>query len=229
MRASWTLAVSALYTTTISANDMQYAMGGLDLPGTMYACASPSITCTDPSLNNHDCSCTCTNGLTFKQPVPSPIGDNATACPSLDECQASNVQCLEREQALEVQLVSKQQQLVNREKTLSAQLAAKQAELNNNKPFMFLPMTCRVETNNGISNSGTAYRRLPKNSPRECAQLCSKSGFFFLGDGTGCSCGNTSLGTVAVPVAECSTKCPGDPNQTCGSPIRVMVYFKYYI
>lgn len=157
------------------------------------------------------------------------------------------MQCLEREQALEVQLVSKQQelvdrenalqaqltskqqQLVNREKTLSAQLAAKQAELNNNKPFMFLPMTCRVETNNGISNSGTAYRRLPKNSPRECAQLCSKSGFFFLGDGTGCSCGNTSLGTVAVPVAECSTKCPGDPNHTCGSRTRVMVYYKYYI
>ncbi|EMD90912.1 hypothetical protein COCC4DRAFT_136239, partial [Bipolaris maydis ATCC 48331] len=47
--------------------------------------ASPSITCIDPSLNNHDCSCTCTNGITFKQLVPSPIRANVTACPSLDE------------------------------------------------------------------------------------------------------------------------------------------------
>ncbi|EUC45735.1 hypothetical protein COCMIDRAFT_5067 [Bipolaris oryzae ATCC 44560] len=166
MRASWIFGAFALYETTVFADDTQYAMGGLDLPGTTYGCENGKR-----------------QPLNHLQPVPSPLGVNATACPSLDECQAGNMQCLEREQTLLSQLVSKQQELVDREKTLqeqlvakqqeltnsertlSAQLTAKQNELNNKKSYLFLSVSCRIETNNGMNTGGKPYQRLPNNSP----------------------------------------------------------------
>ncbi|XP_014551118.1 hypothetical protein COCVIDRAFT_113710, partial [Bipolaris victoriae FI3] len=102
MRASWIYLTSALCMGAV-AYDTPYAMSTSDfsgISGDSYQCENrmkPSVTCTDPALNNDTCSCTCTNGIIFNQPVTSPSQNNGGNDASLDTCQAEKDQYMERE------------------------------------------------------------------------------------------------------------------------------------
>ncbi|EUC50956.1 hypothetical protein COCMIDRAFT_21667 [Bipolaris oryzae ATCC 44560] len=102
MGASWIYLTSALCTGAV-ASDTQYTMSTSDfsgITGNSYQCENgmkPSVTCADPSLNNDTCSCTCTNGIMFNQPVPSPDQSSGGNDASLDICQAEKDQYMERE------------------------------------------------------------------------------------------------------------------------------------
>jgi len=107
MRVNWIFTLSVLCVTAYT-YDTQEVFGSLDLSGNSYQCENgmkPSITCMNPSSNNHSCSCTCTNGIMFQQPLPlsSHIGGSSA---SLADCQAGKNECLAREKDLMDQLDS---------------------------------------------------------------------------------------------------------------------------
>jgi hypothetical protein len=107
----------------------------MDVPG-----VKPSITCTDPTpdTSNTACSCTCSNGLIFTQPIPRPGSSSNENNALLAACEAAKFQCLsdernsaQRQLILQNELSSSKQQCIDdtragmqREADLNQQLAA---------------------------------------------------------------------------------------------------------
>lgn len=138
MRLPWILVVSSLC-AKVYGEDIQQVLGSsLDVSGASYTCAKgmltfavilistnlffffkkkigvkPLITCTDPSLQEHSCSCTCTNGISFDQPVPLASQNNSGT--NADGCEPEREQWLEREQQLIAEISQKQKELLDRE------------------------------------------------------------------------------------------------------------------
>ncbi|EUC40161.1 hypothetical protein COCMIDRAFT_44244, partial [Bipolaris oryzae ATCC 44560] len=80
----------------------QQVLGSLDVSGNSYKCENgvkPTPNCVDSS-EKPTCACTCSNGITFNQPLSL----NPPTCPSDEVCQKAKDDCLLREQQLSAQL-----------------------------------------------------------------------------------------------------------------------------
>jgi hypothetical protein len=161
----------------------------------------PSITCTDPSLHEHSCSCACTNGLKFEQRLlPSVNPDDSSSNDSLDACQAANNDCSVREQ-----------ELLQRAEELSA-------ELDKCKGTHFVYQGCYVEQiapNHVVTGRTTTSGSL---TFEQCSTVCKEYKYFGLHNRQWCFCGNTiKLGAVKGKEEECSSPCTGNEAQNCGA------------
>ncbi|KAJ6282439.1 WSC domain-containing protein [Bipolaris maydis] len=257
MRASWIYLTSALCTGAV-AYDPQYTMSTSDfsgISGNSYQCENgvkPSVTCTDPSLNNDTCSCTCTNGIIFNQPVPSPGQSSGGNDASLDICQAERNQYMEREREAMVklhemeqahlkcqegqaaELVAAQQAHAVREKELSDELTSvRQAhatcdrELSELKAgWSFAPFKhqgCYFDSTNRLINDKVTNDA--SMTVRRCRDFCQGYLHFGLEAGQFCFCGNKFLriGKLA-PEIDCSWPCAGNKNVNCGGSSRISLY-----
>ena len=195
---------------------------------------TPSITCTDPLSNEDNCSCTCTDGLKFKQPPPS-SSQAVGSGPALAVCEAGKNESLKREQDLMDQLNAKQQELLKREQEWTTQLSEKEQERLQreqeiskelkNCGSMFRYMGCYINPPEGLI-IGTAVLETT-NTMEKCASRCRDYMYFALSRGNTCGCANVLRdGSTPVPEAECSTKCAGNSNQSCGAEWRANLYAK---
>ncbi|KAL2063424.1 hypothetical protein VTL71DRAFT_5229 [Oculimacula yallundae] len=85
---------------------------------------------------------------------------------------------------------------------------------------------CYTEATNKRALSSTAYfddfMTLDK-----CAAACSSFNWFGVEYGRECYCGDSpNPGSVPAPATECSFKCPGNGEQTCGAGNRLSMYSK---
>jgi hypothetical protein len=205
----------------------------------------PSIACTDPSSNNHNCSCTCTNGIVFEQPLPSPSQADGSNGPSLVDCQAGKNECLVREQGLVAELKERQQEHLKREREwlareqgLIAEVEERQQKhlerenelsikLKQFSPLPFEYQGCFART--GFTGSGTLTGgRTMSNEMTisQCKMTCKDFAHFAIG-GVYCWCGDDlTLPKHIVGEEECNLDCSGDRNQKCGGSHRSSVYSK---
>jgi hypothetical protein len=181
----------------------------------------PSVACMDPSLGEHSCSCTCSNGLRFEQSLPSYSlqSGGSSSNGSLDACHAAQDKLLAREQDLADQLSQKQQELLRREQELLAEL-----EAYKQKPPTY--MGCYAEQ--AQPNNILTGRRTPSESltSEQCSTLCDGYKYFGLYPGL-CFCGDSIRAGVTIgKEEECTTPCNGNATQQCGgtSPWRTRLY-----
>ena len=99
----------------------------------------PSITCADCSLEKPTCSCTCTKGIIFNQPLPLTSLNGSSTPP--DSCQAEKQQWLECERQLSADISQANQDLLDREQELTATLNVKQQELLTREQELAAQMT----------------------------------------------------------------------------------------
>jgi hypothetical protein len=241
MRLPWILFFSGLCTKVYGGDIQQVIGNSLDLSGISYTCENgmsnliillvcrslpeklgvkPSITCTDPLLHEHSCSCTCTNGLIFEQSLPSTsvqLGGSSSSS-SLDACQAANKECLVREQGLSNQLAQKEQELLQREKELLAEISKYES-----KPPVY--QGCYVEQpapNRLLSGRHTWSESL---TLEQCSTICEGYRYFGLANAGNCYCGqDLKYGATIGKDEDCIVPCNGDKSQKCGSGGRTSVY-----
>ena len=197
--------------------------------------ATPSITCTDPSSNNHNCMCTCTNSIKFTQPFSSFLAGGSGPTPV--DCEAGKNESLKREQDLMDQLNAKQQEHLEREQELTTQLSEKEQgllqckqelskELENRKSA-FTFVGCYLNNNSGKGPLANGYTKDPVNTVEACEAKCRGYTYFALENTLYCTCGNSlQVQNAHVPDAECSAKCPGNSNQFCGASGKASLYIK---
>lgn len=195
----------------------------------------PSVTCTDPALNNDTCSCTCTNGIIFNQPVPSPSQNNGGNDASLDTCQAEKDQYMEREREAMDKLNEAEQAHATREKQLLDELTSvRQAHATRERYLLTEANTCWPLTrfkyqgcyfdsndrliNDLLTNDNTM-------TMTRCRTICQHYAYFGLEAGKMCFCGNSlrRAGKLA-PEAECTSSCVGNANEKCGGHARIGLY-----
>jgi len=178
---------------------------------------TPSITCTDPSSNDDNCSCTCTDGLTFKQPPPSSSQAGGSG-PALAVCEAGKNESLKREQDLMDQLNAKQQELLKREQEFSKEL--------ENCESIFKYMGCYAN-HDGKGPLAAGYTKDVVNTVEACELKCRDFAYFAVENTLYCTCGNSFRNVSPhAPDAECSSKCPGNSSQSCGGSLRASIYAK---
>ncbi|CAN9174240.1 unnamed protein product [Alternaria alternata] len=205
----------------------QQVLSSLGLARNSYQCdngAKPSVVCNDAS-DKHNCSCTCTNGIKFDQPLDpfssatnggsSQVADNA-------ECKADKDFCLEREQQLMTkitELTDSEQKHVTREQELLDQLSTYQKKTTTY-------LGCLVDSNNRVLGD-KSFLNQPNLTVEGCETLCAGFKYFGVQFGRECYCGNTfKYATQHKPESDCSYPCTGDKNQKCGGGHRSNVYAK---
>ncbi|KAF7672623.1 hypothetical protein GT037_009124 [Alternaria burnsii] len=155
----------------------------------------------DPSLGEHSCSCTCSNGLRFEQSLPSysPQSGGSSSNGSLDACQAAQDKFFAREQEL-------------------------LAEIEAYKPKLPKYIGCYIEQ--AHPNSILTGRRLASKSLtfEQCAMHCEDYKYFGLEPDL-CWCGNElKFGVTIVEDKECNDFCAGNRTQQCGASWRTAIY-----
>ncbi|RYN19465.1 hypothetical protein AA0113_g11421 [Alternaria arborescens] len=119
MRAVGIFVVSALC-TQVHGYDAQQLLGSLDLSGSSYKCdngVKPSIACVDPATAHDTCSCTCTNGIKFDQPLDpfssTANGSSGSGPENNSACQADKDRLIERQQELMAQVTELKDKLTD--------------------------------------------------------------------------------------------------------------------
>lgn len=158
----------------------------------------PSITCTDPSSDAPNCSCTCTNGITFDQPLLPALEDGPNI--ALENCQTDKDTLLAREQEV------------------TAELAA----------FKSKEYTYQGCYHGGVASARSFYVKDPSLSAARCQTICYPSLHFGVCvDACYCMDKLVDSTTRLMAKKECSVKkCPGNANEDCGNPGRIIVYSK---
>ncbi|CAN9331401.1 unnamed protein product [Alternaria alternata] len=211
-------------TANTLAHQLQKPLSSLDLSKTSYQCdngVKPSIICNDAS-EKHNCSCTCTNGIKFDQPLDpfsaTASGDSGTGHDT--ECLAAKNFCLEREQQLMVQvadLTDGQQKSLKREQELLEQLRTYQ----NTYAYQgcFTDSIPRVLNARETNESAMTLER--------CETICQGYKYYGLQYGSYCFCGNTFVNpTQQVAETNCNMACAGNGKQMCGAAGHNSVYAK---
>ncbi|CAN9264226.1 unnamed protein product [Alternaria alternata] len=190
-------------------------------------CAKPSVVCNDAS-DKHNCSCTCTNGIKFEQPLDpfssSSSATNGGSSQAVDnaECNADKEFCLEREQQLMAKitgLTDSEQKHVTREQELLDQLSTYQK-----KTYTY--QGCLIDSGNRVLGD-KSFMNEPNITVEKCETLCAGFKYFGVQNGKECFCGNTfKYATQHKPESDCSSPCTGDKNQKCGGGYRSNVYAK---
>ncbi|KNG51227.1 wsc domain-containing protein [Stemphylium lycopersici] len=190
----------------------QQVLSSLNLPTSSYECKNgvkPSIVCDDASAEKPNCSCTCTNGVTFNQPL-DPFRSPGSTGGAIDDtvCQAEKTECLAREQTSQAELTA-----------LKDQLAGYQNAPAYTYVGCFTDSAKRVIGPNLVTGADITVKK--------CETLCKGSKYYALQNGSECFCGKTFLQpTQDTPDTECKTPCKGDKNVTCGGKWRNAVYVK---
>lgn len=86
----------------------------------------PSIVCDSALSDRPNCSCTCTNGITFDQAL-DPFSSSTNGTPDDSVCQADKTECFERERQLKIEnasLIKAQQDQDERERQLMIENAS---------------------------------------------------------------------------------------------------------
>ncbi|KAH6875025.1 hypothetical protein BKA58DRAFT_379094 [Alternaria rosae] len=176
----------------------------------------PSVDCTDPSSESPNCSCTCTNGITFNQSLSSTFPTDTISGPSIDECQADKTQCLSQKDELKAQLDRQEQEHLLRVEQL-------QTELKKHKPdFQYLG--CYSDGDRKLLGGLTISS--DQMTTDMCAINCFKHQYHGLVNGV-CYCDNTFRQTLQkVDDSRCEFKCPGNSAKKCGGAWVLSVFTK---
>jgi len=218
MKLPWILFVSGLCANAYGGETQKLLGSSVDLFGTPYTCENgmftlsvlftcrsllqelgvkPSITCTDPSSDAPNCSCTCTNGITFDQPLLPALGDGPKI--ALENCQADKDKLLAREQEVTAELTT----------IKSRDYKYKGCYRANIRPH---------DASYLIDQSLTVSR---------CQTICYPSPNFALASNWCWCFNTLVNPTGYVGAqSECSTKCPGNAGQICGGPTAYSLYSK---
>ena len=190
----------------------------------------PSIACVDPATNHETCSCTCTNGIKFDQPLdPFSYTANGGSGPGLannSACQAdkdllmAKIKDLEDDQQKHLaeikDLKDGQQEYIQREKGLSEELS-----ICKGKPFVY--QGCYTDGENRVLADG-----LVKDSAmtvEKCASICKNYMHYGVQNGNACLCGKAfKQPTAKVAEGECNQNCSGNAKQKCGGPWKNSLY-----
>lgn len=207
----------------------------------------PSVTCASPS-DVPDCSCTCTNGITFNQAL-SPPGFGPSASPG---CQNEKEACLLREQDIATNLLREQETVANLDEqmrtsnvckdslttqlnTANAQLLLKQqqqlkydemlAEEEKRRARSFRYQGCYTQDRcRVIKRKYTGDAAMTR---QKCAAICKDCLYFALGHTKECWCGDAfHTATELVNDGACSAKCGGDKTHACGGDGMLPIYSK---
>ncbi|KAH7564038.1 hypothetical protein BM1_01085 [Bipolaris maydis] len=209
--------------------------------------AIPSVSCASPS-DVPDCSCTCTNGITFNQALSIP-GSGPGASP---ECQSEKEACLLREQELATNLVREQETVAHlseqtrscnaREETLTNQLNAANAELvikqqqqakydamlaeeNKRRARAFRYQGCYVESKSRVIHEKSTIDS--SMTVQKCSAICKDYLYYALGYAKECWCGDTfHVPAELVSHNQCSVPCVGNSAQKCGGNWKISIYSK---
>ncbi|RYN19463.1 hypothetical protein AA0113_g11423 [Alternaria arborescens] len=205
----------------------QQVLSSLGLSGSSYQCdngAKPSVVCNDAS-DKHNCSCTCTNGIKFDQPLdPFSSATNGGSSQVIDDakCKADKEFCLEHEKQLMDQvtgLKESEQKHVQREQELLEQLSAYQKKIYTYQGC-FTDSSARVLGDKTFMNDSNM-------TVERCETLCAGSKYFGVQNGKECFCGNTFKNpTQHKPESECKSACTGNKDQKCGAGYRSNIYAK---
>ncbi|KNG44183.1 hypothetical protein TW65_08976 [Stemphylium lycopersici] len=188
----------------------QHVLGSLNLPTSSYECKNgvkPSIVCDDASAEKPNCSCTCTNGITFSQPL-DPFHSPSSSVADDTVCQIEKTECLAREQ------------------TSVAEVAALKDQLDaykNAPAYMYLG--CFTDSAKRVLGPTRVAEQ--DMTVQRCETICKDSKYYSLQNGSACYCGSTFLQpTQHMPEAECNSPCAGNKAATCGGPWRNAIYVK---
>jgi hypothetical protein len=83
----------------------------------------PAIVCDNASSDRHNCSCTCTNGITFNQ-LLDPFSSSTNGPPNDSVCQVEKTDCFERERQLKDENAKAHQDHTERERQLKDENAS---------------------------------------------------------------------------------------------------------
>ncbi|CAN9264190.1 unnamed protein product [Alternaria alternata] len=221
MRAVGIFFVSALC-TRVHGYDSQQLLGSVDLSGSSYKCESgvkPSLACVDPALNKDTCSCTCTNGIKFDQPLdPFSSVANRGSGPGLE----NNSACQADKDLLMTQikdLTDDQQKHLNRQQALLDQISTYQNTYNY--------QGCFTDAVDHVLNAFPEI--VDKNLTVEsCQAKCEGYKHFGVNNGINCMCGDKFANpTKQVAETDCNVPCGGNnKQQKCGGRSRLSVYSK---
>ncbi|CAN9080318.1 unnamed protein product [Alternaria alternata] len=207
---------SSILVLGLAANTFAYApqqvLSSLGLSGSSYQCdngAKPSVVCNDAS-DKHNCSCTCTNGIKFDQPLDpfssatnggsSQVADNAV-------CQADK----DRLAARITDLTKGQQDLLDQistyQNTYHYQGCFTDADPHAIDTVITTDMQLTVE---------------------KCQTTCQAYRYFGINNGHHCHCGSKFTNpTKEINEADCNVPCDGNKSQTrCGGAWKLSVYAK---
>jgi len=235
MKFSWILFVTGVCANVYGGVTQQVLGSSLDLAGTSYTCENgmftlanllirrslhhelgvkPSVTCTDPLSGQPNCSCTCTNGITFHQTLPSTFETDSISCPSNDDCQAEKTQCLVHNDELKAQLAKQEREHLLREEQL-------QTDLKEHQPT-FRYLGCYSDPNRNLFTRLITHFKYAM--PKMCAGLCENYLYYGVA-GDSCYCGwNFEIPERKLLDSQCEDKCPGFANYNCGGAKALSVY-----
>jgi hypothetical protein len=218
MKLPWILFFSGLCANVYGNNTQQVLESSVDLFGTPYTCENgmstltvlfictsllheigvkPSITCTDPSSDAPNCSCTCTNGIIFDQPLLPAFGGGPNI--ALKVCEADKDKLLAREQEVTAELTA-----------LKSRDYQYKGCYNGN---VLPPGHFRV-----VDRGLTIAR---------CLAMCYPSlHFAATSTDCYCMDTLINPTGLVVSDAECSMKCAGSTTEKCGATGRTTVYSK---
>jgi len=235
MKISWIILVTGVCATLYGSDTQQVLGSSVDLFGTAYTCENgmfllivlfirrsllygpgvkPSIDCTDPSSESPNCSCTCTNGITFNQTLSSTFPTDTISGPSIDECQEDKTECLTQQDELRAQLDKQQQEHLLREQELKT-------ELQRFQMFKFQYQGCYTDLDWTLLTIRASHKYMTIGI---CANICYGWKFFGL-RANACYCDHAfQRSTQKVSDSECTDECVGDPSTKCGGRKTLSVY-----
>jgi len=80
------------------------------------------------------------------------------------------------------------------------------------------------DANKLVRQLGDGKVTFEDNSPEKCREYCKDFKFYAVQDGDNCWCGNEQKHADKKADSECSTACPGSPDEKCGSKTRNNLY-----
>jgi hypothetical protein len=209
--------------------------------------AEPSIVCDDASAEKPNCSCTCTNGITFDQPLdpfhsPSSGAADDTVCQAektecqaektecqaeKTECQAEKAECQAEKaecqaektecQAEKTECLAREQTSLSELKTLKDQLAA----YKNAPAYVYLG--CFWDFKPRVLNSKDTYDGAM--TVQKCEAFCKGYKYYGLQQSSYCFCGNSfAVNTKSRPESDCSSNCSGNNRQKRGATAANSLY-----
>ncbi|KAJ6270732.1 hypothetical protein PSV08DRAFT_409781 [Bipolaris maydis] len=210
MRLSWIIVVSGLCTTSFT-YETQQVMGGPELG------ATPSFACTDPLADKPNCSCTCTNGITFDQPL-SLDSQNCPGTPAYD-CQVEKDECARQEQVLKDEITKKTQEYNECKTELSKCVPAQiRSRYRYKGCFQVTPGSLFLPGTRSSSDVMTVEL---------CAVHCQAHRHFATTNANVCFCGDKVVGTAPeVKHSDCNSPCIGDKTEMCGALWKFSLYTK---
>jgi hypothetical protein len=178
----------------------------------------PSIACVDPATNHDTCSCTCTNGIKFDQPLdPFSSTGNGSSGPCLEDhsaCQADKDLLM----AQIKDLTDDQQKHLKSKQDLLDRITTYQ----NTYHYQGCFTDAAAHVLDAIKEVADKNLTVEK-----CAIMCKDYKHFGINYGQYCMCGDKFANpTKEVAETDCNSLCGGNKQQKCGGNSRLSIYSK---